>query len=66
MSQNLRNKLPIHNPRRVKTSTAPQSKPQIAISSSYTSKFKVHKSAIAGGKSFNVASSFTILRDLKQ
>ena len=32
LSQNLRNKLPIHNPRRVKTSTTPQWKPQIAIS----------------------------------
>src|SRR5215469_14115353 len=66
MSQNLRNKLPIHYPRRVKTSTAPQSKSQIAISSSYTSKFNVHKSAIVGEKSFNVALSFTILRDWKQ
>jgi hypothetical protein len=59
LSQNFRNKLPIHNPGRVKTSTAPQSKPQITISSSYTSKFNVHKSAVVGEKSLNVASLFT-------
>ena len=59
LSQKLRNKLPIHNPGRVKTSSAPRSKAHIPISSSYTSKFNVHKSAIVGEKSFNVASLFT-------
>lgn len=62
MSQNVRNTLPIctmRHPRRVKTSTTPQSKPQITISSSYISKFNVHKLAIMWENSFKVALLFT-------
>jgi hypothetical protein len=44
---------------RVKTSPTPQAKPHIPISSSYTPKSSVHKSALMGKNSFNMVSLFT-------